>query len=94
VIVASEEVAMELHLMQNTATEPERAAVDALLGEPSTPYGGRAVVGGLHGAIELRTLLLPALWAVQDAIGHISPGALNYISERLSVPPADAYGVA
>jgi NADH-quinone oxidoreductase subunit F len=44
--------------------------------------------------MESRTMLLPALWAVQDAIGHVSPGALNYISERLSIPPADAYGVA
>ena len=80
--------------MDEEATAEERAAVDSLLGEPVTPYGGRAVIGGLHAAEKNRTLLLPALWAVQDAIGHVSPGALNYVSERLHVPPADAYGVA
>ena len=40
------------------------------------------------------TCLLPALQAVQARIGWISHGALNYICERLTVPPADAYGVA
>ena len=39
-------------------------------------------------------MLLPALHAVQDRIGWISKGALNYICERLIVPPAEAYGVA
>jgi NADH-quinone oxidoreductase subunit F len=38
--------------------------------------------------------LLPALHAVQDRIGWISQPALNYISKRLAVPPAEAYGVA
>jgi NADH-quinone oxidoreductase subunit F len=38
--------------------------------------------------------LLPALHAVQDRIGWISQPALNYISRRLAVPPAEAYGVA
>jgi NADH-quinone oxidoreductase subunit F len=37
---------------------------------------------------------LPALHAVQDRIGWISQPALNYISRRLAVPPAEAYGVA
>jgi NADH-quinone oxidoreductase subunit F len=80
--------------MQDAATAEERAAVDHLLGNPETPYGGRAIVGGLHHALDNRHLLLPALWAIQDAIGYISPGAMNYVSERLTVPPADAYGVA
>ena len=39
-------------------------------------------------------MLLPALHAVQDRIGWISEGALNYICERLIVPPAEAFGVA
>jgi len=30
---------------------------------------------------------------VQDRVGHISHGALNYICRRLSVPPAEAWGV-
>jgi NADH-quinone oxidoreductase subunit F len=38
--------------------------------------------------------LLPALHAVQDRMGWISRGALEYVSTRLSVPPAEAYGVA
>ncbi len=41
-----------------------------------------------------RHLLLPALWAAQSREGWISPGALNYICQRLSVAPADAWGVA
>ena len=41
-----------------------------------------------------RHLLLPALHAVQSRVGWISEGALNYICERLTVPPADAWGVA
>jgi len=39
-------------------------------------------------------LLLPALHAAQSRVGWISEGALNYICERLSVPPAEAFGVA
>ena len=34
------------------------------------------------------------LLAVQEHVGWISPGALNHIAERLTVPPADVYGVA
>jgi NADH-quinone oxidoreductase subunit F len=34
------------------------------------------------------------LHVVQDRFGWISPGALNYVSERLSVAPAEAFGVA
>ena len=40
-----------------------------------------------------RDLLLPALHAVQDRVGWISRGALNYICRRLIVPPAEAWGV-
>jgi NADH-quinone oxidoreductase subunit F len=31
---------------------------------------------------------------LQDRMGWISEGALNYVSRRLTVPPAEAYGVA
>ena len=34
------------------------------------------------------------LHAVQSRAGWISPGALNYICQRLTIPPAEAYGVA
>ncbi len=43
---------------------------------------------------ELRHLLLPTLHAVNDRVGWISRGAINYIAERLDVAPAEIYGVA
>jgi NADH-quinone oxidoreductase subunit F len=82
--------------MTATATATERTAVDDLLGPAPVrgPDDGHAAVFGFHAAQELRHLLLPALQAVQSAVGWISAGALNYVCERLAVPPADAYGVA
>src|SRR5919106_3058859 len=83
-------------------SDAERRAVDALLGDPESawqqggqrgPLQSHATHGG-HAVRRLRHLLLPALHAVRDATGYISPGGLNYICERLEVPPADAYGVA
>ena len=50
--------------------------------------------GGYHLAAAQRDQLLPALLALQGEIGWISPGGLNYVAERLSVPPAEAFGVA
>ena len=41
-----------------------------------------------------RHLLLPALHAVQSRVGWISPAALGYVCRRLTIPPAEAYGVA
>ena len=76
------------------ATDEERAAVDELLGPPpEDAVEGRVTRGG-HEARELRTQLLPTLHALQGRIGWISEGGLNYVSTRLSVPPAEAYGVA
>ena len=40
-----------------------------------------------------RDLLLPVLHGLQDEVGWISRGGLEYACRRLSVPPADAYGV-
>ena len=93
---------MDLKLLPDTATARERAAVDALLGEPESgwegaersPLDGHVAFGGYHAAKRRRHMLLPALHAVQDEVGWISPGAMSYICERLVVPPADAYGVA
>lgn len=84
------------------ATEAERVPVDLFLGEPDSGWSGgertladsHIARGGYHQAVEQRHLLLPTLQALQAAIGWISPGGLNYISERLSVPPAEAFGVA
>jgi NADH-quinone oxidoreductase subunit F len=83
-------------------TTSERAALDHVLGPPRSPWEGGARVGGVdgntaaggHEARARRHLLLPALWALQERIGWISPGGLNELCRRLTVPPADAYGVA
>ncbi|HEX9097722.1 MAG TPA: NAD(P)H-dependent oxidoreductase subunit E [Candidatus Dormibacteraeota bacterium] len=92
---------MDLKLAAPPATDEERAAVDELLGHPDSGWEGGAqsrvdqrVAFGGHAARARRHLLLPALHAVQDRLGFISPGALDYICSRLTIPPADAYGVA
>jgi NADH-quinone oxidoreductase subunit F len=41
-----------------------------------------------------RHKLLPVLHALQARVGFLSPGALNYVSERLNVAPAEVHGVA
>ncbi|MEJ7771699.1 MAG: NAD(P)H-dependent oxidoreductase subunit E [Geodermatophilaceae bacterium] len=93
---------MDLRLSSATATDAERAAVDALVGLPESRWtgGGREDAGDARAAQTgaqaraRRTELLPVLHAVQKAIGWVSWGALNYVSLRLTVPPAEAYGVA
>lgn len=50
--------------------------------------------GGFRRAADRRHLLLPALHALQSAIGWVSHGAINYLAERIPVSPAEAYGVA
>ncbi|HEX6299358.1 MAG TPA: NAD(P)H-dependent oxidoreductase subunit E [Acidimicrobiia bacterium] len=83
---------MDLRLMLDRPTEAERIAVDSLLGTDDG-FNGRVVYGG-HAARAQRHLLLPALHAVQDVSGSVSRGALSYICDRLTIPPAEAYGVA
>ncbi len=93
---------MDIKLLNVAPTDEERDAVDLLLGPPTSGWDGgerdaltdTRVADGGHEVREDRHLLLPALWAVQDRIGYISAPALNYISRRLTIPPADAYGVA
>jgi NADH-quinone oxidoreductase subunit F len=93
---------MDLRLTAKApATSEERAAVDAVLGPPRSGWEGgertaadaHAAFGG-HAARARRHLLITVLHAVQEAAGWISPGALDYVCERLTVPPAEAYGVA
>jgi NADH-quinone oxidoreductase subunit F len=93
---------MDLTLHDAEPTIDERAAVDALLGPPASSWEGgtrdpdrdlRVAIGG-HAARARRHQLLPALNAVQARVGWISEGALNYLCARLTVPPAEAWGVA
>jgi NADH-quinone oxidoreductase subunit F len=84
-----------------SATDDERAAVASVLGPPSsgwdggerTAADGHAALGG-HAARARRHLLLPVLHAVQEQVGWISPGALDHVCARLTIAPAEAYGVA
>jgi NADH-quinone oxidoreductase subunit F len=92
---------VDLHFGDSKPTDEERAAVDALLGPPESSWEGadrsdadlRWARGGRE-ARDRRDLLLPGLHAVNDRIGWISEGALDYLCRRLTVPPAEAYGVA
>jgi NADH-quinone oxidoreductase subunit F len=86
---------MDLHFTSDAASDAERAAVDAELTRTHDSVSGAAApFDGAQGRRARRHLLLPVLHAVQDRIGWISPGALNYVCRSLDVAPADAYGVA
>src|SRR3954451_11414340 len=93
---------MDLHVIGPLASPAERAAVDSVLGPPTSGWGGGARDSGLdghvarggHAARSQRDLLLPVLHGIQERIGWISQPALNYVARRLAVPPAEAYGVA
>src|SRR5262249_1311155 len=83
-------------------TAAEQAAVDSVLGPPTSAWAGgprdteneghHSELGG-HEARSRRDLLLPALHAVQSRFGWIPPGALDYVCRRLAGPPAEAHGV-
>lgn len=92
---------MDLHIIGGDPSDDERAAVDALLGPPASGWqggardiarDGRTAAGGRSITAD-RDQLLPAFHAVQDRVGWVSRGALNYICRRLAVPPAEAWGV-
>src|SRR5882672_12574932 len=93
---------MDLHVIGPLASPAERAAVDAILGPAESGWRGGTrdssleghVARGGHEARSRRDLLIPVLHAVQSRIGWISQPALNYVCRRLTVPPAEAYGVA
>jgi NADH-quinone oxidoreductase subunit F len=82
-------------------TAHEIAAVDGFLGPPESLWEGGARVAqddhlayGGRASRSRRHLLLPVLHALQDHVGWVSRGALEYACRRLAIPPADAYGVA
>src|SRR5438046_7974706 len=75
-------------------------AVDGLLGQPESLWEGGErhpaddhVVHGGHITRSHRHLLLPVLHASQDRAGWGGRGALGSACRRLSIPPAEAYGV-
>jgi NADH-quinone oxidoreductase subunit F len=92
---------LDIHLSDVRPADEEKAAVDSVLGPPTSRWEGGQRTGGDdthvsiggHAARERRHLLLPVLHAVNDRVGWISEGALNYVCERLTIPPAEAYGV-
>ena len=81
---------MDLHLTAHHPSTDEKAVVDRELGaDPGS--NGRSAFGG-HDT--QRHKLLPVLHALQARVGFLSPGALNHVSERLNVAPAEVHGVA
>lgn len=92
---------MDLKFSNAEPFADERDAVDRLLGAGEGGWHGgerdekdhrRAHTG--HAARSQRHFVMEALHAVNDRVGWISPGALNYIGKRLSMAPADVYSVA
>jgi NADH-quinone oxidoreductase subunit F len=88
---------VDLRLLNAEPTEAERDAVDVFLGPSLQVWtgdgNGHAAHGG-HAVRAQRQMLLPTLHALHERAGWISPGGLNYVARRLTVPPADVYGVA
>ncbi len=80
----------DLRLLEAEPSDAEREAIDAVLGAPPAANGHRTA----RADRDSRHLLLPALRAAQRRVGWVSEGALGYATRRLSVPPAEAYGVA
>ena len=92
---------MDIRTTGGPPTAEEVAAIDGFLGAPESLWEGGARVEQddhlAHGGRATRSrrhLLLPVLHAVQDHVGWVSRGALEHACRRLSIPPADAYGVA
>ncbi len=93
---------MDLHIIGPLASPAERTAVDGVLGPaesgwrggPRDPRTDGHVARGGHEARSRRDLLIPVLHAIQSRVGWISQPALNYVSRRLTIPPAEAWGVA
>jgi NADH-quinone oxidoreductase subunit F len=76
---------VDLKFSSAEAGAEEAAALDA---------AGHHARGPDDDARPVRHRLLPALHAVNDAVGWISPGAVNEIGRRLQVAPAEVFGVA
>ena len=91
---------MDIRTTGGPATPEEMTAVDEVLGHPQSlweggersPADGHIAYGGRQTRSQ-RQLLLPVLHAIQDRVGWVSRGALEYACRRLTIPPAEAYGV-
>ena len=89
----------DIYLGADRASDAEAAAVDEALRERGVdavvqPETERLVTSGRARRLARRHCLLPALHALQNEAGWISPGGINYVAEVLDVPPAEAFGVA
>lgn len=91
---------MDIRTTGGPATAEEVAAVDSVLGSPESLWEGGErrpqddhIARGGRALRSERHLLLPVLHSIQDRVGWVSRGALEYACRRLSVPPAEAYGV-
>lgn len=91
---------MDLHLNDARANAEERAAVDSELSRTEDGrQRGEGQPAGTSPDFEnssrgQRHKLLPVLHAVQNRIGWISHGAVNYVALRLDIAPAEVHGVA
>ena len=93
---------MDLRFTDAQPTAAERKAVEKATGITGadshdrirTAANLRIFQTGRQSALDRRHLLLPALETVQSEIGWVSEGALMHICRVLSVPPAEAWGVA
>ena len=91
---------MDIRTTGGPPTAEETAAVDSVLGDPTSLWEGGErrpaddhIAFGGRSTRSQRPLLLPVLHAIQDRVGWVSRGALEYACRRLSIPPAEAYGV-
>ena len=89
----------DLYLSAERASGAEQAAVDGVLARMGVEPVVRAeterlFTSGTARRRERRHYLLPALHALQNAAGWVSPGGINHVGEVLGVPPAESYGVA
>ena len=91
---------MQIRTTGGPATAEEIEAVDSVLGAPASLWEGGArtplddhLARGGREARSQRHLLLPVLHALQDRVGWVSRGGMEYACRRLSIPPAEAFGV-
>lgn len=80
---------MESRSAAGTLTAAEEHVLDEAVGARFDTIDTRVI---RHRA-DRRHLLLPALHALQDGVGWISPEALGELCARLDVPRAEAFGV-